>query len=278
MRNDRIPKFEIEHCCLPPYHLSRPLVTIMARTIIPLLLQFMVPFVLAEDTLDQGISQLAYEGQASLKDNQSHIKSQSQPSRGITLDDIYIAHDASGNQKCCPLGTIFSGRDCIFPESRICPSGLVLIDNACVTLEPPACPPGLAFRGNGCISTESPSCPPGSVFNGKLCVSARNPACPPGLSYNGVNCVSSAKPTCPPGTIFDGRTYVSDARPGCPPGTTFDGERALQMIGPVVLLGRPSMETPVCLLPRLPVPRVPSLMAPSVSLLPPRPVRLVSPW
>lgn len=44
--------------------------------------------------------------------------------RGITLDDIFPSKDTgSSDMKCCPTGTHFNGKECVFSGTLICPGG-----------------------------------------------------------------------------------------------------------------------------------------------------------
>jgi hypothetical protein len=68
--------------------------------------------------------------------DQSIINDQTQATQTsvqqILLDDIFPSSDKAGNIKCCPIGTSFDGRDCVFVESSVCPQGIKPVGSVCV--------------------------------------------------------------------------------------------------------------------------------------------------
>ncbi|KAF4958013.1 hypothetical protein FSARC_11142 [Fusarium sarcochroum] len=125
--------------------------------------------------------------------------------------------DSKGISRCCPLGTVNDGTDCVFPESSLCEEGTVLDGNVCVSVGGPKCPGDLRFNGRFCQG-EDPKCLGISQFNiatGK-CESPLSPRCLPKYKFIDGKCQAETGPECPPGYTERNGFCVDNSPPRCP--------------------------------------------------------------
>ncbi|KAG9496084.1 hypothetical protein J7337_012660 [Fusarium musae] len=171
------------------------------------------------------------------------------PARSIHLSQIVPIQDASGNSRCCPIGTVNNVSGCVFPHSSVCPEGTRLEGNTCISEMPPKypdaeprCNPGFTYQDGNCVSLSEAGCPPGFTLKNRLCTSSSKPQCPasfkyedgscvdskpqfcsPGSKLADGNCVGEAPPSCPPGYVINKGVCTHEPKPRCPPGSSFDG-------------------------------------------------------
>ncbi|KAK3382689.1 hypothetical protein B0T24DRAFT_587422 [Lasiosphaeria ovina] len=136
--------------------------------------------------------------------------------------------DDSDEVVCCPPGTVFNGKSCVFIASQICSNGFTLDDatkSVCIGKSPP-CPGDLVLRDGLC----SPYCPPGFDHKGKQCVSTQKPTCSSDVSYLVVDktadglpiCGSKNPAECTGGSKLAGVDCISESPPQCPAGYRFE--------------------------------------------------------
>ncbi|KAK8133390.1 hypothetical protein PG984_005402 [Apiospora sp. TS-2023a] len=135
----------------------------------------------------------------------------------ITIDDIILASDAKGNQKCCPKGTEYNGTQCVYPASSVCPPDMEFQNGVCALISGPTCADrNLIPTKEGCVSRVPPQCPPTTTMKDGQCVLGQPPTCPHGQMFGGKYCAITELPDCPAkGFYAKDKLCVSVEGPTC---------------------------------------------------------------